>query len=116
MGIHLKRAYDPPSPHDGTRILVDRIWPRGVTKERAALDLWAKELAPSSALRKWFGHNPRRWEEFQRRYHAELEQHKVELDDLREQAATQTVTLVFGAKDRAHNQAVVLKQLLEKRT
>lgn len=116
MGIHLKRAYDPPSSGDGIRILVDRIWPRGVTKEQAAFDLWAKDLAPSAELRKWFGHAPQRWEEFQRLYRIELERHETALDDLRKQAAAQRVTLVFGAKDRKHNQAVVLKQVIENQT
>lgn len=116
MSIHLKRAHEPATSGDGIRILVDRIWPRGITKEHAALDFWAKDLAPSPELRKWFGHTHQRWEEFQRRYRIELEQHKAELDDLRKQAATQRVTLVFGAKDRTHNQAVVLKQVLENQT
>lgn len=111
--IALKRAYDPPSPSDGFRVLVDRLWPRGVSKENAAIDEWEKDLAPSSALREWFGHDPARWNEFQERYRAELAQHADKLEELRALAKKRKVTLVFGAKDTEHNQAVVLKQVLE---
>ncbi len=110
--VRLKRAYDERSEDDGTRVLVDRIWPRGVTKERAGIDWWAKSLAPSEELRKWFGHDPKRFDEFAERYVAELTGN-ADLERLRRLAAEGTVTLVFGAKDRDHNQAVVLKGLLE---
>ena len=108
----LKRAYEPPDAEDGMRILIDRLWPRGVKKADAAIDRWLKELAPSTELRRWFGHQPERWPEFRRRYRAELDRHKDLLDELRGLARRQRVTLVFGAKDEAHNDAVVLKELL----
>src|SRR5690606_33597092 len=111
--IQIKRAYEPPSPADGYRVLVDRIWPRGVTRNEAALDQWARELAPSTELRKWFAHDPDRWDEFQKRYRAELESYAQELDELRERALEGKLTLVYGAKDVTHNQAQVLKQILE---
>ena len=110
--IRLKRAYEEPSPQDGTRVLVDRLWPRGITKERAALDHWAKELAPSTALRKWFHHEPRLWEEFRRRYVEELQHNQEPLDRLRELARQGPVTLVFSARDETHNDAVVLRDIL----
>lgn len=110
--LRLKRAYEPASPDDGARILIDRLWPRGVSKAKAALDEWMKEVAPSTELRKWFGHDPARWAEFQRRYRAELQQHKPELDQIRALAKTRTVTLVYGAHDEEHNDAVVLKAVL----
>ena len=110
--LRLKRAYDPAAPDDGLRILVDRLWPRGVGKDKAALDDWMKEIAPSTELRKWFGHDPARWEEFRRRYRAELERNRPEVDRLRDLAAKRTVTLVYGAHDPDHNQAVVLRDLL----
>lgn len=110
--IRLKRAYAPATADDGTRILVDRLWPRGVSKAKAALDEWAKDLAPSTELRKWFGHDPERWEEFERRYRAELDGHGEALDRLRQLAAASTVTLVYGARDERHNEAVVLKAVL----
>src|SRR5690606_20366402 len=106
--VKLKRAYDERGDDDGTRVLVDRVWPRGVTKERAAVDWWAKGLAPSEELRKWFGHDPRRFEEFAERYRAELDGNP-DLERLRRLAREGEVTLVFGAKDREHNQAVVLR-------
>ncbi len=110
--VLLKRAYDPPAPEDGARILIDRLWPRGITKDALALDQWAKELAPSTELRQWFGHEPARWAEFQKRYANELENHAEALDALRERARTGTVTLVYGAHDEAHNNAVVVRALL----
>ena len=110
--LRLKRAYEPASPDDGARILIDRLWPRGVSKAKAALDEWMKEVAPSTELRKWFGHDPARWAEFQRRYRTELQQHKPELDQIRALAKTRTVTLVYGAHDEEHNDAVVLKAVL----
>lgn len=110
--IKLKRAYDPPAAADGTRILVDRLWPRGVKKANAAIDEWMKDLAPSTALRKWFGHDPARWPEFRRRYLKELDQHSEQLDRLRALARQGPVTLVYAAHDEAHNDAVVLRDFL----
>jgi uncharacterized protein YeaO (DUF488 family) len=114
MSFKIKRAYEKPMRPDGRRILVDRIWPRGVSKEEAKLDQWCKEIAPSTALRKWFGHDPARWVEFKRRYFAELEAQEEPLGELRKLATGKTVTLVYGAKDTEHNQAVALKEYLEK--
>ncbi len=110
--IRLKRAYEPPAAADGTRILIDRLWPRGVKKANAAIDEWMKEIAPSAELRKWFGHDPARWLEFQRRYKSEIRQHPEQFDRLRNLAQHGRITLVFSAHDEAHNDAVVLKQLL----
>lgn len=110
--IALKRAYQPPLPEDGTRILVDRLWPRGVRKSEAAIDRWDKEIAPSAALRTWFGHDPERWPEFRRRYTAELRAHPDELAELRALARRGPITLVFAAHDEAHNNAVVLREVL----
>lgn len=110
--IRLKRAYEPPSADDGLRILIDRLWPRGVRKDDAAIDEWMKDIAPSTELRKWFNHDPERWPEFQRRYTGELAQRVAELDRLRALARRGTVTLVYSAHDEAHNDAVVLKDLL----
>src|SRR5215831_8639259 len=106
--IRLKRAYEPPAFDDGIRILIDRLWPRGVKKTDAAIDEWMKEIAPSNALRKWFGHDPKRWQEFRRRYRSEIQQHPNEFDRLRTLAQHGRITLVFSA----HNEAVVLKDLL----
>jgi uncharacterized protein YeaO (DUF488 family) len=110
--IKLKRAYEPPAPDDGTRILIDRLWPRGVKKADAAIDEWMKEIAPSTGLRKWFGHDPSRWQEFRRRYQSEIRQHPDQFDRLRMLAQHGRITLVFSAHDEAHNDAVVLKDLL----
>ena len=110
--LQLKRAYDPAEPSDGTRIFVDRLWPRGVSKERADLADWMKEIAPSTALREWFGHDPARWGEFQSRYRAELANHQAELDQIRDLATKAVVTLVYGARDEVHNDAVVLRDVL----
>ncbi len=110
--VRLKRAYEPAEPEDGIRILVDRLWPRGISKAAAALDDWAKDLAPTTELRKWFGHDPARWIEFQHRYKAELRGHAAELDRIRALAAKSVVTLVYGAHDEAHNDAVVLREVL----
>jgi uncharacterized protein YeaO (DUF488 family) len=112
--IHLKRVYEPPSKKDGLRILVDRLWPRGLSKEKADVTIWLKEVAPSNELRKWFGHDPAKWKEFQSRYRKELRQNKEALELLREKCEGHTVTLLFGAQDEKHNQALVLKSLLEK--
>lgn len=110
--VRLKRAYDPPARADGTRVLVDRLWPRGVRKAEAGLDGWVKELAPSVELRKWFGHDPARWREFERRYAAELAHHAEQLEQLRALARKGPLTLVFGARDEEHNDAVVLRKIL----
>lgn len=112
-GFRIKRIYEPPARSDGTRILVDRIWPRGVSKDKAALDRWAKELAPSTALRKWFNHDPERWDEFRRRYAKELETEAEALESLRAEGAKRAVTLLYSAKDTAHNQAAALRDILE---
>jgi uncharacterized protein YeaO (DUF488 family) len=112
MDVRLKRAYDPAEPDDGYRVLVDRLWPRGVSKERARLDEWARELAPSVELRTWFGHDPERFAEFERRYRAELAAHGAKLDELRGRAREGTLTLVYAARDEEHNDAVVLAERL----
>jgi uncharacterized protein YeaO (DUF488 family) len=110
--LRLKRAYEPAEPGDGVRILIDRLWPRGVSKAKAALDDWIKEVAPSTALRRWFGHDPARWTEFQRRYRAELREQSDALDRIRALARARAVTLVYGARDEEHNDAVVLRAVL----
>lgn len=111
--INLKRAYEEPSPDDGLRVLVERLWPRGVKKEDAKLDEWLKELAPSTELRKWFGHDPARWGEFQKRYRAELAEQRQAVKVLREKCRAGTVTLIYAARDEEHNGALVLKSVLE---
>ena len=110
--IRIKRAYEEPDGEDGTRILVDRLWPRGLTKEKARIDLWLKDVAPSTELRKWFAHDPGKWAEFQSRYHEELKRNKEQFQLLRQEAAKGTVTLVYGTKDQRHNEAVILQRLL----
>ena len=110
--IKLKRAYELPADDDGTRILVDRLWPRGVKKEDAAIESWAKDLSPSTELRKWFGHDPARWQEFRRRFAAELRHHADQLKELRALARQGTITLVYAAHDKEHNDAIVLRDLL----
>lgn len=112
MMIKLKRVYEEPSRADGTRILVDRLWPRGLTKEKAHIDLWLKDVAPSSELREWFGHDPARWPEFRARYRAELKRNHEQLELLRQAVDRGPATIVYGAKDEKHNQAVVLQELL----
>jgi uncharacterized protein YeaO (DUF488 family) len=112
--IKLKRAYEKPAAEDGVRILIDRLWPRGVSKAAAAIDQWAKDIAPSTALRKWFDHDPVRWPEFRRRYTAELRAHADQLDALRVLAGTGPITLVYAAHDELHNDAVVLRDFLLK--
>jgi len=111
--ILTKRAYDPPSPQDGLRVLVDRLWPRGLSKDKAALDHWMKELAPTTALRKWFDHRPERFAELKRRYHEEL-QHNPAVPDALAQIGRRKVTLVYGARDPAINHAVVLADFLKR--
>ena len=113
--IQLKRVYEKPSRKDGVRILVDRLWPRGLTKERAAVNLWLKDVAPSSELRKWFGHDPAKWKEFQVRYRKELRQKKDALNLLKQKSNDRTVTLVYGARDEQHNEALVLRKIVEDR-
>ena len=115
MDVRLKRAYDPAEAADGYRVLVDRLWPRGVSKEKAQLDEWARELAPSSQLRTWFGHDPARFDEFRRRYLEELAAHEAKLAELRERASEGTLTLVYAARDSEHNDAVVLADVLRRR-
>ena len=110
--IKIKRAYVAPEKDDGTRILVDRLWPRGLTKKKANIDLWLKDLAPSTELRKWFGHDPGKWKEFQVRYAGELKSKKAQLEILKQKAAEGTVTLTYAAKDELHNEAVVLRRKL----
>lgn len=110
--VKLKRAYEPVNEEDGTRVLVDRLWPRGVSKAEAALDQWMKEIAPSAELRKWFGHDPTRWEEFCRRYSAELHQNTELLTQLRSLAQKGPVTLVYSAHDEVHNDAIVLREVI----
>ena len=114
MDISLKRAYEPPSPDDGYRVLIDRLWPRGVSRSRARLDAWAKELSPSAELRRWFGHDPARFEEFRRRYIEELRRNGPQLAALRRRAREGTLTLVYAAHDREHNDAVVLAEVLRR--
>jgi uncharacterized protein YeaO (DUF488 family) len=111
--IQLKRVYDSPRKTDGVRVLVDRLWPRGLAKDRAAVKLWLKDLAPSPELRKWFGHDPAKWKQFQTRYRKELRAKKTDLQLLQQMSKEHTVTLLYGAKDQSHNQAVVLKRVLD---
>jgi uncharacterized protein YeaO (DUF488 family) len=113
--IRLKRAYAQPSSNDGVRVLVDRLWPRGVKKVDAAIDQWMKDIAPSSELRRWFAHDPLRWKGFQRRYKQELKQHQKQINELRTLARRGPITLIFAARDEEHNEAVVLRDLLRRR-
>lgn len=114
MKLRIKRAYEPAVPEDGERFLVDRLWPRGVKKEALVLTEWLKEVAPSDALRRWFGHDPERWEAFRRRYRKELKSQRAVLQSLRNALKRGPVTLVYSAHDEAHNQAVVLREFLLK--
>src|SRR5262249_28509618 len=111
--IRLKRAYEEASPDDGLRVLVERLWPRGVSKEKAAIDLWFREIAPSPELRKRYGHDPAQWDEFRRRYRAELDQKGDLVDELRETLKKGPATFVFAARDEKHNSALVLREYLE---
>lgn len=113
MSVMMKRAYDPVAKGDGQRVLVDRLWPRGITKAQARVDLWLKEVAPTTELRQWFNHEPEKWPEFQKRYKAELKANPA-YAELKAMAKEGDLTLVYSAKDTQHNQALVLKQLLEK--
>lgn len=112
--VQCKRVYDDVAPDDGTRVLVDRLWPRGMSKEAAALDDWEKRVAPSSELRKWFDHDPKKWGEFCRRYNRELDEKSEVVESLRTEAEKGRLTLIYAAKDREHNHALVLKRYLEK--
>jgi uncharacterized protein YeaO (DUF488 family) len=113
--VRVKRAYERAAASDGYRVLIDRLWPRGVSKADAHLDEWARELAPSDALRRWFGHDPARFDEFRRRYVDELAAHEDRLDELRVRARAGTLTLVYAARDTEHNDAVVLAEILCRR-
>jgi uncharacterized protein YeaO (DUF488 family) len=112
IDVRLKRAYEPAAASDGYRVLIDRLWPRGITRDAARLDEWARELAPSGELRRWFGHDPKRFAEFRRRYTAELGGQEEKLRELRRRARGGPLTLVYGAHDTEHNDAVVLAQIL----
>jgi uncharacterized protein YeaO (DUF488 family) len=114
VDVRLKRAYEPAAPSDGYRVLIDRLWPRGVSRGRADLDEWGRELAPSAELRRWFGHEPRRFEEFRRRYQEELRHQRPRITELRRRARSGTVTLVYSARDAEHNDAVVLAEVLRR--
>jgi len=114
MDVRLKRAYEPAAATDGSRVLIDRIWPRGVSREEAHLDEWVRELAPSGELRRWFSHDPDRFAEFRRRYRAELTAQEAKLRELRQRARQGTLTLVYAARDTEHNDAVVLAELLRR--
>ncbi len=111
--LTIKRAYQPAGASDGTRVLVDALWPRGVSRERLGIDLWCREIAPSPALRRWFGHDPARWERFRERYAEELAERADVIDRLRRLTDDGTVTLVYAARDETHNNAVALKQIIE---
>jgi uncharacterized protein YeaO (DUF488 family) len=112
MVVRLKRVYDAPSRSDGERVLIDRLWPRGFTHEDAHVDEWARELGPSTELRRWFGHDPSRFDKFRRRYRLELETQETKLAELRRRARRGTLTLVYSARDTEHNDAVVLAEVL----
>lgn len=112
MNVRIKRVYEPRHERGGKRILVDRLWPRGLTKEKAAVDLWLKDIAPSTELRKWFSHDPARWNEFRTRYRGELKENAASVSALKREAKRGPVTLLFGAKDEEHNEAVVLRSIL----
>jgi len=114
VSVQLKRAYLPPSPEDGARVLVDRLWPRGLRREDAAIDLWLKDAAPSAELRRWFGHDPARWTEFRKRYEVELAAKGDILRELAGIAGRGALTLVYGARDEQHNHAIVLRDALER--
>jgi len=114
VGLKIKRGYDEPEKSDGHPVLVDRIWPRGFKKSEARIDEWPKEIAPSTSLRKWFKHDPTKWDQFKRKYAAELKEHREEIEKLARQSTKRSVTLLFGAKDTAHNNAVALKEHLER--
>lgn len=112
MKIKIKRVYEEPEKQDGERILVDRLWPRGLTKEKANLNMWLKDIAPSTELRKWFGHESEKWDEFKKRYVKELKENKEQVSILKNEMKKETVTLLYGARDQEHNEAIVLKEFI----
>ncbi|AYG68725.1 MULTISPECIES: DUF488 domain-containing protein [unclassified Rhizobium] len=114
MSVRIKRIYEPADGRDGKRILVDRLWPRGIAKNDAHIDVWLKEIAPSTDLRRWFGHDPNKWDEFRRRYRDELKKNSEAVDELKDQIGQSTATLLYGAKDSEHNHAIVLRDFITK--
>lgn len=116
MDVKLKRVYEEPSDSDGTRILVDRLWPRGLTKEKAKVDVWLKDIAPTTELRKWFNHEPSKWLEFKKRYQAEIINNTGAVAALKKHLENGKATIVYGAKDKEHNDAVVIKQYIDKKS
>jgi uncharacterized protein YeaO (DUF488 family) len=112
MKTKIKRVYEKPAKEDGFRILADRLWPRGLTKEKASVDLWLKEIAPSTELRKWFGHDPEKWNDFKKKYVAELKKNKETVSILKEKIKEGTVTILYGARDEEHNEALVILDFL----
>ncbi len=113
MTLRIKRIYEPPAAQDGTRILVDRLWPRGVSREEAHVHAWLKEIAPSAELRRWFGHDPDKWDAFRRRYLEELENNPAAVEELKRQIGQSTATLLYGARDTEHNNALVLRDFID---
>jgi uncharacterized protein YeaO (DUF488 family) len=114
--VRLKRVYEPPSAEDGTRVLVDGLWPRGLTKHAVSADLWLREAAPSTGLRRWFGHDPRRWEKFSDKYRCELRKQPAVLDLLDDLRRSTPLTLIYGARDEKHSHALVLREVLKERS
>ncbi|HJS50876.1 MAG TPA: DUF488 domain-containing protein [Pyrinomonadaceae bacterium] len=114
MNVKVKRVYERPAEDDGNRILVDRLWPRGLSKEKAGVDLWLKDIAPSTELRKWFGHDPQKWKGFRGRYETELKSKDELVEMLKAKAGKGTITLLYAARDEKHNEALVLKKVLER--
>jgi uncharacterized protein YeaO (DUF488 family) len=112
MKTKIKRVYEKPAKEDGFRILADRLWPRGLTKEKASVDLWLKEIAPSTELRKWFGHDPEKWNDFKKKYVAELKKNKETVSILKEKIKEGTITILYGARDEEHNEALVILDFL----
>ena len=112
MNIKIKRVYEKPDKTDGFRVLVDRLWPRGLTKEKAAVDLWLKDIAPSTELRKWFNHEPEKWKEFIKKYQIELKENKESVSLLKDYAKKGSVTLIYGARDQEHNEALIIKNFI----
>ncbi|NTJ61870.1 DUF488 domain-containing protein [Agrobacterium rhizogenes] len=115
MPLRIKRIYEPADDGDGKRILVDRLWPRGISKNDAHIDAWVKDVAPSAELRHWFGHDPKKWDEFRRRYQDELKKNSKAVEELREQIGQSTATLLYGARDTEHNNAIVLMNFIANR-
>lgn len=115
MKTKIKRVYEKPAKEDGFRILADRLWPRGLTKEKASVDLWLKEIAPSTELRKWFGHDPEKWNEFKKKYVAELKKNTATVSILKEKIKEGTVTILYGARDEEHNEALVILDFLDEK-